>query len=97
MVLVAKKEYPPNYSHFGTVCIPLLSGNSHARHHTTVLLRNWDRDSRIQVFYGRERIDSLSIEDALNLKRGLKDPYIDAHGRFHSSGYNQLNGRVKRR
>jgi len=91
------EKHPPNYSHFGTVFVPVLDRNSDARHHTTVLLRTWDRDGKVQVFYGHEIVGSLSLEDATNLKGGLKDPYIDAYGRFHSRGYNQVTGRVKRR
>lgn len=87
----------PNYSHFGTVCVPVLGGNLSVRHYATVLLRTLDTDRKIHVFYGHQRISSLSIEEARNLKRGLKDSYIDSYGKFHLSGYNQPNGEVKRR
>ena len=92
-----KEKYPPNYSHFGTVCIPVLNSDLSVRHYTTVLLRTLDTDSKVHVFYSHQRVHNLSAEEAKNLKRGLKDSYIDTHGEFHPSGYNQLNGRVKRR
>ena len=92
---MGKKNYPPRYSHFGTVCVPVLEADRTVRHHTSVLLRR-SEDGRIRVFYyGGDMY--LRLEDARKLKSGSADPYIDSRGFFHDSGYNsiQTNGRRK--
>lgn len=90
-------KYPPTYSHFGTVCVPVLSGSNVK--HASVVLRKRDEGDDICAFYGSE-MKSLSLGTAKQLKEGSLDPYIDAMGRrpvFYTEGYNRFNTHRRKR
>ena len=94
-----KVRYPLQYSHFGTVSVPVLNRHQEIRYTTTVILRTVDTDNEVHVFYGGKEVDALTLLTAENLKNDSADPYINAGCVFIPKGYNRLrtNGRNRRR